>query len=1044
MKHKKLFKILGVLALVLVCAASIVIPIMTNADGGGGAGTGGTGSGAAAEGQQGGMTYVWHDDPSFTPTLDGSNMVEPDQGWCTRTTGNNCTPVTDATYNFWISKLSDNIGGTALTWFNSSRWTAIRETMTQACMNALARDPDSNHARIVGVAVVWNNYPYANGDVSYPAWIPGWGNNIQANPRTFDNLFGNTVPSASWLSTSSNNDWSGVVDRSYFNGALEGETWNEYIYRIGAMDNNNESLWTQDWVFYVVAATDNMPFRQIPKDAYLQITKTVPSGYSATGATFGVYNSEANANSDSNRVTTLTIGSDGKSQLFKYSFSGSETSKTLYIKELTAPTQTGSFTWIKDPSVKSITLTKDNTESNPGTQSFSNNIQQYGYIRVKKTVPTGYSAQGATFGVYASQANANADTNRLTTLTIGSNGVSGTYRVALPVGTGTSQTVYVKELSVPAQSGDFDWIIDNGVKSHTITASNTETSPYEFNISNNVNEYGYLQVIKTVPAGYKAQGATFGVYDSQANANANTNKLTTLTIGANGKSNVYRYKLPVGVNQSKTLYVKELTNPTQSGDFDWVIDSSVKSIAITKTASTSPKTITVNNDVIEYAYLRIQKTVPSGYAATGATFGVYSSEANANANTGRLAVLTIGSDGYSTTTFRTALPKGVSKSITLYVKELTSPTQSGNFTWNIDSSVKSKSLTSANNKNAPAIITVNNTVQEYGFAEMIKTAPSGYKPGGAEYTIYSDAACTTVAPASYFANGTVQKFVIGASGTSNQIKFNVPTGGSRTVYVKETTKPSQAEVGFDWVMDSNVYTLKMTKANTTSNPARATSKNSVIEYGYGFVTKISDVVSKQALVDGAQFTVYMPDGTTIAKDYKTGANVVLTVANGKTSTFCLKVGNYILKETRVPAEFDRADDRPFAIEKNKTTELRVTNHYQKAEVYVLKTTNREDMLSKYPLVGTKIGVYVDPECTTLAVDVLTGEQCILTVKDNMQSNKVTLGLGKYYFKEISTTQWYELSTEVLSKTLNEDGKTYEVQFKNILKPGLGQVEKGFK
>ena len=786
-KNKKLITILSIVLITVLGLSSIVIPLVVNAGGGGGGGFDPGGSGWGKDGQRNGYVYVWFDDPTFKPQeiIDGTSSTPPIQGWYTR---KNLTKDANGNYNdstvirktsayngsheydqdpsfkYWVEQLltpaieeSFNDGTTYSVnlGFNSDYWWILYNAMIDACENALARDQHSVHARVVGVALTWNDYAKpAKGEGNGSGWWnpAGYG---ALKPKTFAKLFGDTKPSAADLSTSSTNDWNNIVNKQYnkWSDALDNEKWFEYIYRIGQVDGDeiykNATNPDAGLAVYVVAATDSMPVDTV-KDGYLQITKTVPTGYTATGAQFQLFNNEADANANRNPISVTTYTSEA------------------------------------------------NAKSNNGTNT--------------------------------------------TTITIGSDGKSPIVKVDL--NKQTSRDIWIKETKGPNATGNFAWKINSTAYKRTITGDNT----------------------------YEA-------------------------------AKILKYSL--------------------------------------------------DNPVQEYGWAQIHKNVPT--ETTGKT---------------------------------------------------------------------------------------------------------SYNPKNAIYSIYTDAACTKPITSDLIASG-INHFTIDENGDSNKIKFNVPTGGSRTFYIKETGLPDQPQIGFDWEWDNTIYTITVSKANTETSPARLyfngarkDSFDPVTEYGYGYIIKTSDVVSQQDRVDGATFKIFKEDGVTPAIDYKTKKEIELIVENGKTDSFCVVVGNYVVKETYTPEGFSPMEDKKITITKNCNKEIDaelkigLENHFEKAYVYITKQTDRGDKLDKYPLTGTTIGIYVDEDCKTLAVDVLTGKPCVLTVKSNMQTETVCLGLGKYYVQEISTTQWYELNTEIVPIDLEEDqselDQPYNFNYDNMLKKGLGKVEKSFK
>jgi hypothetical protein len=469
-----------------------------------------------------------------------------------------------------------------------------------------------------------------------------------------------------------------------------------------------------------------------------------------------------------------------------------------------------------------------------------------------------------------------------------------------------------------------------------------------------------------------------------------------------------------------------LNNNTGAGQF--IVDCGALKMLMVRVRVTQPD----NNE--GYAY--IKKTVPSGYSAQGATFGLYASQADANADNNRITTLVIGTDGNSPAY---SISMGTATSTTLWAKELTAPTQSGaNFEWIMDNSPKQVTVTTDNTAENPAEFAFTNNVKEYGWGQVHKSAPTGYSPIGAEYTLYSDANAQTPLTADKFANNTVQKFTIDAEGNSNKIKFNVPTGGTLTVYVKETKLPNPAD-NIEWEWDTTIHTLNITVGKTESKPAMVNSFDGVTEQGYGKIVKRSDVPSMQNAVDGAVFTLLTTDGQ-IVNDVS-GNPVVLTIVNGESDTFAVLTGDYILRETTVPEGFAQANDTPITITVGETTTVTISNHYLKGQGRIHKTVSDDVDINEFPVEGITFTVYTNNKCTEIARDILTGQPVILTVSANGDTNVANLAFGTYYVKETWCPDYFTISTEIKTLVINSETTIQTVDFHNALNMGIGRVEK---
>ena len=164
------------------------------------------------------------------------------------------------------------------------------------------------------------------------------------------------------------------------------------------------------------------------------------SSYSLQGAVYGVYGSKVNANSDTNRLHTLTTNASGIATLDNIDIG------TYWVREITAPT---GFKLNTTP--YSVTVSASNTPSNRAKVTVYEDAY-YGCLELYKytTNPDAiincdaYSLGGAEYGIYRYGSEAATDTNRLYTLTTVEKSDNGLYGYAklddIPLG-----TYYVKE-----------------------------------------------------------------------------------------------------------------------------------------------------------------------------------------------------------------------------------------------------------------------------------------------------------------------------------------------------------------------------------------------------------------------------------------------------------------------------------------------------------------------------------------------------------------------------------------------------------------------
>lgn len=382
---KKGKKIVALLVALLTIAST---SLLFADDTGGGSGSGGQGGGFIG-GSDWGMVYVWFDDS------------EHSQGEFS----NGDSDVSDVSWNKFIDLLSQEISaetGKTVTpdfTYRPERWAKLRQDFKEACQNALDRSTDkSQKARVVGVATTYNVLQDTTN------WYIGA--QVQGSyNHSYVNMFGNKPADTSSSSNPrhvlpENIGWSDTVDVTKHNSAYTGESWRDYVYRIGNKDAYSGN--GDEWQVYVVAVTENMP----PQNGEVTLKKTSTdsrslnnSQYSLEGAKYGVYETRANANSGSNSVGTLTTKADGSANTLELP------AGTYYVKETSA-----SKNYELDATVYEITV-----ESGGKVTVNSKETPKPAKVNLKKVSTNTsisndnkcYSLEGAKYGVYATASAAN-------------------------------------------------------------------------------------------------------------------------------------------------------------------------------------------------------------------------------------------------------------------------------------------------------------------------------------------------------------------------------------------------------------------------------------------------------------------------------------------------------------------------------------------------------------------------------------------------------------------------------------------------------------
>lgn len=596
------------------------------------------------------------------------------------------------------------------------------------------------------------------------------------------------------------------------------------------------------------------------------------------------------------------------------------TTSTIYLREYTPPND-GTGRWTIDSKIYQLNVTEDNTATSPvmvySTNLFNNepvydfsvrkyvsNKQSYaGIVDLGSTRFHLYNKYDPVSGTVSDRIGAlNLTTwNFGITVAINDDGTSDVYRVPNEY-LNEDTVVYLVEVTAPTYTGgDGHFVLLSEPTAITLTPSpyNQPPAPVTVNIDNPlVPNRGRLSIRKHVPDGYSAAGAVYGVYtDPQCRRLYTTQQGFNgrLTIGSNGSANAI-ISLPSDT-WSITLYVKEISPPTQTGDFEWGLDNIVYPVTITPESNTVPVRVD-STDIVKLPvdrYIKVHKDVPSGsYSPEGAEYGLYVRSLDDGSAT-LVHTFVIGADGNSDT-YKLRFGFGVNIDDILeqseyYVVETKAPTQTGSFVWNMDATEYVLDLRSENTVNTPVMVNSENTVtvnNNIGYVMVRKTVPSGFQPLGAEYTVYNDIKCRDVATDI----GRRGILVIGPMGTSPVSAVPLGSATSRTIYIKETRVPVQTG-DFEWTIDPTIYEVTVTVRHTASAPMVVESSDDVIRYQELSIEKIvtgnmgdkTKEFNFQVVVQGASgnYNAVMNDGTTRTVSFENSVTQV-TLSHGQRIT----------------------------------------------------------------------------------------------------------------------------------------------------------------
>ncbi|MBR2701213.1 MAG: VaFE repeat-containing surface-anchored protein, partial [Erysipelotrichaceae bacterium] len=295
---------------------------------------------------------------------------------------------------------------------------------------------------------------------------------------------------------------------------------------------------------------------------------------------------------------------------------------------------------------------------------------------------------------------------------------------------------------------------------------------------------------------------------------------------------------------------------------------------------------------------------------------------------------------------------------------------------------------------------------------------------GAKYTIYTDEACTTIAK--IYNSDQDAVVTIGADGYSD--KATVKPG---QYWVKETVAADNYE------LDEKIYPVTADGyAEIKTDSKEVPSTGSVV------ITKKTTDASYLEVhsLEGAEYTVYKKNDNGNLSGEVTKLKVR---ADGTTEPYTLNVGTYYIKETGVPAGYliDESVKTVVVTRNNGSTvesSDKPANGYVKVRKAILQDEELVELAGQYySLRGTTFNIFTDEACTSLAKDV-SGNDAVLVVGENNDTNTVELTTGTYWVKEMSITDGYYLNDEPVKVTVAAGSEVQEVEIEN--KPKFDIIE----
>ena len=302
-------------------------------------------------------------------------------------------------------------------------------------------------------------------------------------------------------------------------------------------------------------------------------------------------------------------------------------------------------------------------------------------------------------------------------VTLDANGDSET--IELSVSNAGSTRYWVKEYDNPAAS---NYITSSDVKAEDLTATGVKVwqvteEPYP----------GEVGVVKKYTDGNTVflTSAVYGLYATEANANADTSRLGMVTIAqsdiTNGTSALKKFGAELGIG--KTYYVKEISVAPSS----IAIDKNVYSVTAARNiTASSAASVAVSTDKLNNGFMRVKKVsanpeITNGnscYDLSGIQFKVYTSAAcTTEAKNAAGSAITLQTDA-----------NGLTQTVEMiigdyWVKEV--PASLTGKGWKVNGTPKKVTVSPTNTSGNPVEVEISNTANSDPIGILLKKADDG-------------------------------------------------------------------------------------------------------------------------------------------------------------------------------------------------------------------------------------------------------------------------------------------------------------------------------
>ena len=645
--------------------------------------------------------------------------------------------------------------------------------------------------------------------------------------------------------------------------------------------------------------------------------------------------------------------------------------ETYYLKEVYVPAP--------------YKLTTDWDTGTVGSDNVIYNEAEPSKISLTKTdAETGKGLEGAIFAAYLSEDDANNDNNQQFTIgPTASNGfaISEEFTAKAPV-------YYVKEIKQP----EGGYVLSDLV--HSVTVAGGEVADVG-TITNDKRKVS-IPVYKIDGVGNAPlSGATFGVFLTEEDARTRTNqKFSIGPTRTDGKATSETF-----VPEQKTYYVIETTAPSE-----YVRSDVIQKVEIDD--KQDPKELTFKN-YKNTTYIEVTKVSAQDpdKKLAGAEFAIY---ADASCTGDPIETMEpTDENGYSKSG---TLPVSANTT-TFYLKEVTAPT----------------GYKIAPVQEVAVVVNQTNskTVQDTPIPKRIKVekidSVTEVKLAGAQFTVYTDEACTTPLVVS----GNPLVLETGEDGTVTSEEFIYE---GTVCYLKETKAPE------DYLLSNKVYELTLKPGE--NGQAQVSSLEAAIPND----RQTAQILIKKTTEDGstpledAVFGIYRDEA---CEDLWMELPATDEDGESESPIFIPDQKKYYVKELYAPVGYqlsDKVDTVTITSDQKEYTVVRTNDRkWTQIKVHKYDATNNTD------LAGAKFGVYENINC-------IAGKELDTFETDPAGygiSKKLLLTQDEFYVKELKAPSGYVKLDTVWKVTAVKNAVCALLEVPNILeenKTDLVQVK----